>query len=229
MTSLQKYQKLSVAEIEDYKTEIARLHAEVFRLAETSRERAIRIGELLTKIKASMPVGTWIDWLQENVGFHLTTCQRYMRVYDRRNTLDPEMVSFTKVIKSLTIPKEPKPEEPPPPPDDPPHIRTATEEIDNLQAPIPAEQAVHQEILNREAQEQKLKAIQEEEQVLTSPPAFELQAEKPITLEQKFQDLYDWIIGDLKQHPDHDVEVFRRLAQTSARLRDAMTHIRAKK
>ena len=47
-------------------------------------KRAIRIGELLTEVKAEVAHGEWIPWVEENLVFGQREAQRYMRVAANR-------------------------------------------------------------------------------------------------------------------------------------------------
>src|SRR5947208_1178029 len=55
--------------------------------------KAIRIGELLTKIDAALDHGDWLPWLKDNVKFSDQCARNYMRLYEKRD--DPE---FKKVL-----------------------------------------------------------------------------------------------------------------------------------
>lgn len=67
--------------------EIAQLHDEVLNAARTSIGKMIRIGELLIKAKASMPHGNYLPWLETNVPFSRWTAQRYIRLYEHKDSL----------------------------------------------------------------------------------------------------------------------------------------------
>jgi hypothetical protein len=67
--------------------EINSLHNELLALSETALAKAIRIGELLTEIKALLPHGAWLNWLALNVTFKLGMAQRYLRIFENKEQL----------------------------------------------------------------------------------------------------------------------------------------------
>jgi len=67
--------------------EINKLHQELQGLALDALDRAIRVGELLSKAKSRVPHGQWLSWLAENVGFSERTARNYMRVFENREKL----------------------------------------------------------------------------------------------------------------------------------------------
>jgi hypothetical protein len=73
--------------------EINRLHHEILSVARTTLEKAIRIGELLAKQKASLGHGQWLPWLEANVELNPRTAQRYIRVWENRQMLKYDSVS----------------------------------------------------------------------------------------------------------------------------------------
>ena len=73
--------------IRNYAKEINDLHKEVFGAAKMTLEKAIKAGELLVKCKAGMPHGEWMSWMEDNLEFSQQQASRYMRAYDRRDSL----------------------------------------------------------------------------------------------------------------------------------------------
>ena len=67
--------------------EIRRLHAQVLVAARTTLAKAIRIGELLTKQKASLKHGEWLAWVETNLPFTQASASNYMRCYQRQEEL----------------------------------------------------------------------------------------------------------------------------------------------
>ena len=67
--------------------EINKLHQELEELATGALDRAIRIGELLSRAKSQVPHGQWLPWLTNNVAFSERTARNYMRVFENRATL----------------------------------------------------------------------------------------------------------------------------------------------
>lgn len=73
--------------------EIIGLHSEICGLLKTSLEKAVRIGELLSEQKASLPHGEFGAWIKANLPFTQRTAQNYMRLFDNREQLKNENVS----------------------------------------------------------------------------------------------------------------------------------------
>lgn len=67
--------------------EINKLHRELQELAVGALDRAIRIGELLSKAKSRLPHGQWLSWLAGNVAFSERTARNYMRVFENQEKL----------------------------------------------------------------------------------------------------------------------------------------------
>jgi hypothetical protein len=87
-------------------TEITQLHNEVTQALRTSLAKAIRIGELLTEQKASLPHGAWGAWIDEHLPFSRRTATNYMRLFDHRDELKSEkfsdLSSAYRMIRSAT-------------------------------------------------------------------------------------------------------------------------------
>src|SRR2546427_7821935 len=67
--------------------EIVKLHDEILTAARTSLSKAIRIGELLSRVRASRK-GKWLKWLDENAPFTRQTASNYIRCFERRADLE---------------------------------------------------------------------------------------------------------------------------------------------
>jgi hypothetical protein len=87
--------------------EIARLHGDILSAARMSLEKAIRIGELLTRVKASRK-GKWLLWLKEHAPFDQKTAWRYMHCYDNRGKLG-NVPNLTAAYEILALPDPQKP------------------------------------------------------------------------------------------------------------------------
>src|SRR5258707_8227910 len=86
--------------------EINRLHGEVVKAAKTTLEKAIRIGELLDNIKSTLPYGSWLPWVRENLRFTDRTARNYMRLYEHRAQLKNGNVSdLAEAYATLTAAK----------------------------------------------------------------------------------------------------------------------------
>jgi Protein of unknown function (DUF3102) len=83
--------------------EINRLHRDLQALAMQSLDHAIRIGELLSKVKTQLPHGRWIPWLNSNVKFSERTARNYIGVFENRMALKSARVAdLTDAYKILS-------------------------------------------------------------------------------------------------------------------------------
>ncbi|MGD9609281.1 MAG: DUF3102 domain-containing protein [Desulfovibrionaceae bacterium] len=73
-------------------SEICQLHGEIIEAGKTVLMKAIRVGEILTEAKASLPHGQFTPWLK-NLPFTDRTARNYMRLYQNRDQLKTETVS----------------------------------------------------------------------------------------------------------------------------------------
>jgi len=91
----------------DLSGEINRLHDKLTGLARTSLEKAIEIGDLLTRQKAELKHGQWLPWCAENLEFSKNTVSRYMGVYLNREKL-PTVgnLELTEAYRLLSQPAE---------------------------------------------------------------------------------------------------------------------------
>jgi Protein of unknown function (DUF3102) len=76
-----------VAPSETIEEEINRLHQANCEVAQQVIQRAIRIGELLVKKKASLPHGEWLPWFTKNIKFSTQTADNYRMLYTRQAEL----------------------------------------------------------------------------------------------------------------------------------------------
>lgn len=67
--------------------EIHKLHDDIVEAGRSVLDKAIRIGELLTKTKVSLKHGEWLPWLKANITFSQQTANKYMRCYSIREDL----------------------------------------------------------------------------------------------------------------------------------------------
>jgi len=67
---------------------IIQLHNEVELVAQTIMQKAVIIGELLTKVKASLPHGTFVEYTTNTFPFKIRTAQMYMKAFARRDLID---------------------------------------------------------------------------------------------------------------------------------------------
>ncbi len=83
--------------------EINKLHGEILKSFSTALEKAIRIGELLTKQKEDLKHGEFTAWVNNNLPFTDRTARNYMRVYGERDRLKTETVSDLSSAYQLLI------------------------------------------------------------------------------------------------------------------------------
>ncbi len=88
--------------IQEATDEVRLLHQELMGGAKVTIEKAIRIGELLTGIKASLKHGQWLPWVSENLEFDRTQASRYMAVFTNRNDDRIHHLGFTDAYKLLS-------------------------------------------------------------------------------------------------------------------------------
>lgn len=87
--------------------EISRLHGEILAEARTSLTKAIRIGELLCRVRDSRK-GKWLAWLKDNVPFSDQTARNYIRCFDRRADLEfKNVLNLSDAYAFLCTPKKP--------------------------------------------------------------------------------------------------------------------------
>jgi hypothetical protein len=87
-------------------SEIKLLHGEILAAARTSLDKAIRIGELLIKIKSELRHGEWLPWLESNLSFSDRTARNYVRCFEERVRLKSETISnLTDAYRLLEEPK----------------------------------------------------------------------------------------------------------------------------
>jgi hypothetical protein len=84
---IKEVQTIALTVVTDSATEINQLHLENCKSAEQTIERAIRIGELLTKERAERKHGEWLPWLKTNIQFSQDTAERYRRIYKHRDKI----------------------------------------------------------------------------------------------------------------------------------------------
>jgi hypothetical protein len=72
--------------------EITRLHGAILSAARTSLSNAIRIGELLSRVRGSRR-GKWLLWIKQNAPFSERTARRYVQCYEKRKVLESANVA----------------------------------------------------------------------------------------------------------------------------------------
>lgn len=68
-------------------TEINRLHLEIKQAMETAFQKALKLGELLTGVKAVLPHGEFGRWIEDNCNFSIRAGQRYIKLNDEKQFL----------------------------------------------------------------------------------------------------------------------------------------------
>ena len=88
------------------------LHNEITESVKSSIQKAIQIGELLSKAKAEQPHGTWLEFVKANYTFSPRMAQNYLRLYRNKDELNAKPVSHLKdAINLLAEPKDDEPVE----------------------------------------------------------------------------------------------------------------------
>ena len=85
--------------------QITRLHGEIFEAARTTLTKAIKIGELLTRVRASRK-GNWLKWIDDNLPFSHDSALRYVRCYEQRH--DPRLRNVRNLSNAYGILCAPK-------------------------------------------------------------------------------------------------------------------------
>ncbi len=85
--------------------EITRLHGEILAAAKMSLEKAIKIGELLSRVRASRK-GKWLAWIKDSVPFSDQTARNYIGVYERRD--DPKFKNVLNLSDAYALLCPPK-------------------------------------------------------------------------------------------------------------------------
>lgn len=85
--------------------EINRLYWEIVSAAETSLEKAIRIGEILSEQKANLKHGEWLPWIENNLPFTRAMASNYIRCFVRRDELNVKgVLHLTDGLRLLAAP-----------------------------------------------------------------------------------------------------------------------------
>jgi hypothetical protein len=71
----------------DIATEINEEHRLCGALARDALGHALRVGELLTKAKATVAHGEWLPWIEKHCEFSIRTAQGYIRLHERRDAI----------------------------------------------------------------------------------------------------------------------------------------------
>lgn len=92
--------------VESRKAEILKLHGELKGLVKRTLGTVVRLGQLLTEQKATLPHGQFAKWVDANLPFTDRTARTYMKVYHNRNIIKTERVSdLTAAYRLLAAPK----------------------------------------------------------------------------------------------------------------------------
>lgn len=73
--------------------EISVLHNDIKSLMQETFQKALRLGELLTDVKARLPHGSFIGWIENNCPFSRYTAHRYMIIYEKRGELETQCIT----------------------------------------------------------------------------------------------------------------------------------------
>jgi hypothetical protein len=130
------------SKLETAAARINSLYREIDTAARMSLEKAVEIGRLLLEEKRRLAHGQWERWVDENIDLSKPTAWRYMRLWERRATIESFTVKdLSQAYKLLApptktnavkppAPSELKPDVAPPPspeqepePEEPPHIK----------------------------------------------------------------------------------------------------------
>jgi hypothetical protein len=98
--------------------QINRLHQDIIGIVKMTLDKVITIGQLLSQIKTEIPHGEFGQWCRINLEFSERTVQRYLKVYNNRESVKTDNVSdptVSRVYNSLvkTVPKPKVKKQPP--------------------------------------------------------------------------------------------------------------------
>lgn len=111
--------------------QIAVLHNELGTLAKSALLKAVKIGQLLTQVKASLKHGEWLPWIEANLPFTDQTARNYIGVYEIREELNSKQVwDLTSAYKLLAAPKRTIKSTPPKPKELAPAVEVSVETVD---------------------------------------------------------------------------------------------------
>ena len=98
--SMNEIEKSEIAELNQIHEEIEGLKVNFVKM---SFSKAVRAGEILTKIKADLKHGEFMDWIEKNLTFTDRTARRYMKVFECKDSPKMDTVSdLTEAYKLLT-------------------------------------------------------------------------------------------------------------------------------
>ena len=87
--------------------EIISLHNEIIGHFRKGIQKAIRIGELLVKQKASLRYGEFMKWIEDNLPFTDRTARRYIMLYENRERVRSDNLSDLKLSHCYRLLAEP--------------------------------------------------------------------------------------------------------------------------
>ncbi|TGK36293.1 DUF3102 domain-containing protein [Leptospira andrefontaineae] len=64
------------------------LHQSILTSGKNMVKFAIEAGEILTKKKAELKHGEFLPWVEENLTFKIRTAQRYLKIYESRDSIN---------------------------------------------------------------------------------------------------------------------------------------------
>jgi hypothetical protein len=86
---------------------LKQLHGEIMGAARMVLDKAIEAGGILHDVKAALPHGDFIEWVETNAGFNIRTAQRYMKIHENREQIKNDNVTLLMdAHKMLTAPKD---------------------------------------------------------------------------------------------------------------------------
>jgi hypothetical protein len=88
--------------------EIRQLHTEIKDLLRSSLEKSIRIGELLSKAKASAGRGNWLKWFEKaDFPFCVRTAQRYIGIFKNPDQIESYFDDPDQYDTNVVLPDNP--------------------------------------------------------------------------------------------------------------------------
>jgi hypothetical protein len=186
--------------------EIAQLYGEIFGLAESALEKAIRIGAQLRILKATREHGEWQRYVKMNLPFSLRTASDYMRAAEATEE-NPQLLEDAKgktlerLLSLIASPK--KPEQPKASPD------AAIEEVN-----VPADEAPqvvdnNPQLLVPEIEEEDLPEPETSRRSMSPPATRTVTSFTKFVTERSGKTRYDYVAVDLTHHQGADWDLRR--------------------
>jgi hypothetical protein len=101
------YGSKDVSVLQNITGEINTLHKEIKEAMETAFQKSLKLGELLSCAKATLPHGEFGKWIEANCNFSYPTSNRYIKLYEGKQILlDNGIQSLSAAYKLIGLKKD---------------------------------------------------------------------------------------------------------------------------